>query len=180
MTSEPRGDEIRLRPARPRDYLFALSLYLDGARRHLSKIGRWDRRRIVSRFRRGYKQAQTRVICVEGKAVGWIQVAELVGRLHLRQLHLVAVQQRNGIGTRLIKDLLRRADVLGKPVTLDVLHGNAARSLYLRLGFRQTGQDADKIQMIRRPRRGRAARRKGAPDDARPSAPSGGSNTRDG
>ena len=88
-------------------------------RRYLSKIGRWDRRRIASRFRHGYKQAQARVICVEGKAIGWIQVAELVGRLHLRQLHLVRAHRGNGIGTRLIKDLLRRADALGKPVTLE-------------------------------------------------------------
>jgi len=154
MAKAPREAEFSLRPAKPRDYWFALALYLDSAERYLSKIGRWDRRRIASRFRRGYTQTQTRVICVEWKAVGWIQVAELVGRLHLRQLHLVPVQQRTGIGTRLIKDLLRRADVLGKPVTLDVLHGNPAKSLYLRLAFRQTGQDADKIQMIRRPRQG--------------------------
>jgi ribosomal protein S18 acetylase RimI-like enzyme len=154
MAKAPREAEFSLRPAKPRDYLFALSLYLDGARRHLSKIGRWDRRRIASRFRRGYKQAQARVICVEGKAIGWIQVAELVGRLNLRQLHLVPGHRGQGIGSRLIKDLLRRGDALGKPVSLDVLHGNPAKSLYLRLGFRQTGQDADKIQMIRRPRRG--------------------------
>ena len=154
MTGEPPGDQIRLRPAKSRDYLFALALHLNSAKRYLSKIGRWDRRRIVSRFRRGYKQAQARVICVEGKAIGWIQVAELVGRLHLRQLHLVPGHRGKGIGARLIKELFRRGDALGKPVTLEVLHGNPARSLYLRLGFRQTGQDADKIHMIRRPRRG--------------------------
>ena len=47
--------------------------------------------------------------------------------------------------------MLTRGAALRKPVTLDVLHGNPARSLYLRLGFKQTGQDADKIQMIWRP-----------------------------
>jgi len=36
-------------------------------------------------------------------------------------------------------------------VTLDVIHGNRARALYLRLGFRQFGADADKVQMIWRP-----------------------------
>ena len=40
---------------------------------------------------------------------------------------------------------------------LDVIHGNPARSLYLRLGFRQMSQDADQIQMIWRRRVGRAA-----------------------
>jgi ribosomal protein S18 acetylase RimI-like enzyme len=151
MVEEPRAAEFSLRPAKPRDYWFALALHLDSARRYLSKIGRWDRRRIGSKFRHGYKQAQARVICIDGKAIGWIQVAELAGRLHLRQLHLVPAHRGNGIGTRLIKDLFRRAAALGKPVTLEVLHGNPARSLYLRLGFRQAGRDADKSQMIWRP-----------------------------
>ncbi len=59
-----------------------------------------------------------------------------------------------GIGTQLIKELLQRADALGKSVTLDVMHGNPARLLYLRLGFRQISQDAAKRQMIWRPPRG--------------------------
>ena len=154
MTSELRGDEIRLRPAKPRHYLFAVALYLVRAERYLAKIGRSSRRRLASKFRRGYKQVQARVICVGGADVGWIQVAEFVGRLHLRQLHLVTSHRGRGIGTRMIKDLLQRATALGKPVTLDVMHGNRARRLYLRLGFHRTGQDADKIQMIWRPRRG--------------------------
>jgi GNAT superfamily N-acetyltransferase len=155
MRSDPRsGDEFRLRPAKLGDYLFALSLYLDGAERHLSKVGRWDRPRIVSKFRRGYKLAPAQIICVGDKPIGWIQVADFVGRLHLRQLHLIRDFRGQGIGTRLIKELLQCADAVGKPVTLDVMHGNPALSLYLRLGFRQTGQNAATRQLIWRPPRG--------------------------
>jgi ribosomal protein S18 acetylase RimI-like enzyme len=152
--AEPPGAEFRLRSAKPGDYSFAIALYLDGAKRHLSKIGRWDERRLRLKFRNGYKQAQTRIICVGEKPVGWMQVAVHVARLHLRQLHLISAHRRQGIGTRLVNDLLRRADALGKPVTLDVMHGNPARALYIRLGFRQAGQDVDRKQMIRRPSRG--------------------------
>ena len=42
MAGQPRGMEFWLRPAKPRDYLFAASLYLDGAESYLSKIGRWN------------------------------------------------------------------------------------------------------------------------------------------
>jgi len=152
----PPEAEFRLRPARPGDYLFAVALYLDGAKRHLSKIGRWDEPRLKIKFRNGYNRAQTNIICAGEKPIGWMQVAEHVGRLHLRQLHLIPAYRGQGIGTTLIKDLLRRADALGKPVTLDVMHGNPARRLYLRLGFRQTGRDADRTQMICRPTRGRS------------------------
>ena len=149
-----RANEFWLRPPKPRDYFFAIGLYLDGAERHLTKIGRWNRRRTTIRFRQGYKQAQVQVICAGDKEIGWIQVAEFVDRLHLRQIHLIAPFRGAGIGTRLIEDLLQRAAAQKKPVTLDVIHGNPAKSLYLRLGFKQYGQDADKIQMIRRPTRG--------------------------
>jgi ribosomal protein S18 acetylase RimI-like enzyme len=154
MAGQPRGMEFWLRPAKPRDYLFAVSLYLDSARRHLSKIGRWNHSRLKTKFRRGYKQSQTQIICVGEKPIGLMQVAPFVGRLELRQLHLIADFRGRKIGTRLIGDLLRRADSIGKPVTLEVLHGNPARSLYGRLGFRQTGRDADKMQMMRGPERG--------------------------
>jgi ribosomal protein S18 acetylase RimI-like enzyme len=154
MDRPPREAEFRLRPARPPDYFFALALYLDSAKRHLSKIGRWDRRRLTTRFRRGYKQMQVQVICVEDQRIGWMQVAEGVGRLHLHQLHLAADFRRRGIGTRLLKDLLRRADSIGKPLTLEVMHGNPAKRLYARFGFKATGRDADKAQMIWRPTRG--------------------------
>jgi GNAT superfamily N-acetyltransferase len=154
MAKEPRQSEFSTRPARPHDYFFAITLYLDGAKRHLSKIGRWDQVRLTIKFRHGYKWSQTQIICVGGKPIGWIQVAEFVGRLHLRQLHLVANFRRQGIGTRLINDLLKWADAVGKPVTLDVMHGNPAKSLYLRLGFRRSGRDADRTQMIWRPPRG--------------------------
>lgn len=144
-------EDFCLRAAKTRDFDFARRLYLDGAHRHLAKIGRWNLRRIGSKFRQGYRQHQARVISVRGKVIGWIQVAEFVGRMHLRQLHLVPGYRRRGIGTRLIKDLQQRAAALGRPVTLDVIHGNPARSLYLRLGFRQFNADADKAQMIWRP-----------------------------
>ncbi len=154
MTSETRGDELRRRPAKPGDYPFAVGLYLDGAERYLSKIGRWSRPRIAAKFRRGYKPAYACVLSLRGEDVGWMQVVESVGRLHLQQLHLVESHRGRGLGTRLMEDLLGRAEAAGKPVTLDVMHGNRARRLYLRLGFRQTGRDADKVQMIWRPRRG--------------------------
>jgi ribosomal protein S18 acetylase RimI-like enzyme len=146
-----KADDVGLRLPKPHDYAFSLALYLDGAKFHLTRIGRWDRRRVTLQFRRGYKQAQARIICAEGKDIGWMQVAEFADRLHLRQLHLVALFRGNGIGTKLIGEVLDRGAASRKPVTLDVLHGNPARALYLRLGFKQIGQDADKIQMIWRP-----------------------------
>jgi len=169
MTNEARTPpEFSLRPAKPDDYPFALALFLDGSAGHLQKIGRWDEERVVSRFKRAYKDEQARIIRAGGEDVGWIQIDEFVRRLHLRQLHLIASVRGRGIGTRLIEDLHERGVRQGKPVTLDVIHGNPAKALYLRLGFRSTGEDLDKTRMIwRLPRKSapKSGRAPSAPDD---------------
>ena len=159
MTDQARKKpEFSLRPAKPDDYPFMLSLYLEGSAFLLKKIGRWDEDSFVKRFERAYKQDQTRVICVDGEDVGWLQIVDFARRLHLRQLHLVARVQGRGIGTRLIEDLHARGVRLRKPVTLDVIHGNRARELYVRLGFQPAKADQDKTRMIWRPPSMRRAR----------------------
>ena len=152
MTSPPRSTpDFRLRCAKSEDYRFALALYLDGSRHLLERIGRWDEKRLVSRFRRGFKPSESKIIESGDLAVGWIQIVEGKHRLHLRQIHLVPEFRGLGIGTLLIEDLLAQAKSLDKAVTLDVMHGNPARSLYERLGFERTGADLDKIHMLWRP-----------------------------
>jgi ribosomal protein S18 acetylase RimI-like enzyme len=144
-----------LRPAEPGDYPFALALYLVSAKEHLTRIGRWDEDRFATLFREGYNQGQTRIICVGGRIVGFIQVVDFADRLYLRQLHLIDGFRRRGIGSTLICAELKRGVETGRPVTLDVMHGNPARRLYVRLGFESTGKDPDKEQMIWRRRRTR-------------------------
>jgi ribosomal protein S18 acetylase RimI-like enzyme len=157
------GSNFRLLPAEQGDYSFALALYLEGAKEHLTKIGRWDENRFVALFRGGYKQGQTRIICVDGRVVGFIQVVDFADRLYLRQIHLIDGFRGRGIGSTLIRAELERGAETGRPVTLDVMHGNPARRLYVRLGFESTGKDPDKEQMIWRapPNDRRADRRQG-------------------
>jgi ribosomal protein S18 acetylase RimI-like enzyme len=143
----PAKVEIALRPVRPDDYGFAVALYVEGSKDHLAKIGRWDEARVLAAFRRGYKREQARIIRAGGEDVGWVQIVEFAHRLHLRQIHIVEPFRNRGIGTRLIGSLMRRASRLGKRVTLDVIHGNPAKNLYLRLGFSFVGEDQDKLHM---------------------------------
>ena len=84
-----------------------------------------------------------------------MQVIEFAGQLYLRQLHLAASARNRGIGSHLIEALKARGASLRKPVTLDVMHGNPAKELYLRLGFRAIRANRDKTRMIWRPGRRR-------------------------
>jgi ribosomal protein S18 acetylase RimI-like enzyme len=140
--------DFRLRPAEESDYSFALALYLEGAKEHLTKIGRWDEDRFADLFRDGYKQGQTQIVSVDSRVVGFIQMVDFADRLYLRQIHLIDGFRGRGIGSTLIGAELKRGAESGRPVTLDVMHGNPARRLYVKLGFESTGQDPDKEQMI--------------------------------
>jgi ribosomal protein S18 acetylase RimI-like enzyme len=139
--------EISLRPARSDDYDFAVDLYLDSTKRLLTDLGRWNRGRVVARFRRGFKAEQAQVICLKGADIGWLQISEPDDRLHLHQLHIAARFRNRGIGTRLIRALLDRARRAGRPVGLNVIRGNRALSLYRQLGFRVVGGDAERLYM---------------------------------
>ena len=168
-TSNQLRSDFRLRPAEESDYPFALALYLEGAKEHLTKIGRWDEDRFAVLFREGYKQGQTQIISIDGRVVGFIQMVDFADRLYLRQIHLIDGFRGRGIGSTLIGAELKRGAESDRPVTLDVMHGNPARRLYVKLGFESTGQDPDKEQMIwRAPGQSKARtsrKRRSAPDD---------------
>ena len=147
-----------MRRAGRADYHFALALYVDGSAKHLQKIGRWDEARILRRFERAYDLGVSHIIGVDGREAGYLQVVEFKRQIYLRQLHLADFARNRGIGAHLIEQIKARGVELGKPVTLDVLHGNRACELYLRLGFQPIRANLDKTRMIwRLGRRGRAS-----------------------
>jgi len=149
VTQKPQGPpELRLRPAQAGDYAFALALYLDGVRQHLLALGRWDEAAVVARFERSFNPAQAQVVRVGAEEIGWIQVSESAEKFHVHQIHLLSPFRGRGIGARLISELLGRAGRLGKPVALNVIIGNPARSLYERLGFKVTGGDEEIVNML--------------------------------
>ena len=144
---------ISLRRARSGDYAFALGLYLASVKPLLTKLGRWDEERVTASLRNGFKPATVRVICQNGTDIGWMQVSDTATGLHLHQIHIVEGYRNRGCGTALIKELQGRARAKALPITLNVIHGNPALDLYLRLGFRVVGEDEDKLHMRWRGRR---------------------------
>jgi ribosomal protein S18 acetylase RimI-like enzyme len=147
------GAEVSFRPARAADYGFALGLYLESTKGLLIALGRWDEAQVVSRFARAFKVEPGQILRCGDAEIGWMQVTESATSLHLKQIHLVARFRRRGFGTRLIRALLERALSLHKPVTLNVIRGNPAKSLYHRFGFRVVGQNEQKFQMRWTPER---------------------------
>ena len=113
----------------------------------LTALDAWDNVRAYATFSEYFKQDEVRIITVNGADVGWIQVSEANGEIHLDQLHLVEPFRDLGIGTRLIERTMKKAKEQNRPLRLSFVRGNRAAALYERLGFRHVGSDETKIHM---------------------------------
>ena len=83
---------------------------------------------------------RVRVIVLDGVDVGRLDVQEDDDEIFLALIELAPEHQGRGVGSRLIRDVLDRAD--GKPVVLSVLAVNhRAYRLYRRLGFTEISRD---------------------------------------
>jgi ribosomal protein S18 acetylase RimI-like enzyme len=83
--------------------------------------------------------------------VGWIAIAIRTDEIRLVDIAIARRHRGLGIGTARVRDLLREADVAGKPVRLTVGITNPAVRLYERLGFRRVGGDQVRHLMERAP-----------------------------
>jgi ribosomal protein S18 acetylase RimI-like enzyme len=87
------------------------------------------------------------VIEADGQRIGVLKVSEESESLRIVQLQLLPAHQGFGVGTSLVRAVLKQAHAQGKNVTLSVLRVNQARRLYERLGFRVVGEDEFSFHM---------------------------------
>ena len=145
-----------LRDGRRSDYALAQRLYLETMKPLLAELGAWEEQDIVARFKQAFDPAEVQIIQVDGVDTGYLQVSESAEEVSLAQIHLAAPFRSRGIGTRLIRELMRDARAKGKSVSLAVVRNNPAFSLYWRLGFRVVGEDGTRLFMRWNGARGRS------------------------
>ena len=143
---------IGQRQAKESDFDFAFSLYLDGSQALLLDLGNWDEARIEERFRNSFNARAGKIITLAGRKIGWMQVSETAQGYHLDQIHIIRRYRGHGTGRRLIAALLDLAEKKGRTLSLNVIRGNRAKSLYDRMGFRVAAEDEEKFLMQRHPR----------------------------
>ncbi len=92
------------------------------------------------------------VVEVAGQPVGTWEVTEHIDSFFICGIYLKAAAQGQGIGRKLIEDLLVEASKQRKTVTLEVFRVNErAFQFYLKLGFVVTSQTDTKYVMSARP-----------------------------
>jgi ribosomal protein S18 acetylase RimI-like enzyme len=132
--------DIALRPATADDAEFFFALHEASLGPYVDQIWGWDDDEQRAYLTRNLVLERVRVIVVDGVDVGRLDVEEGDDEVFLALIELAPDHQGRGIGGRLIRDLLDRAD--GKRVTLSVLEVNRrAYQLYRRLGFTEVARN---------------------------------------
>jgi ribosomal protein S18 acetylase RimI-like enzyme len=148
---------LEMREARAEDLGFLFALYCDVRGPEVSAWGwpavqrdtflrmqfeaqRWS-------YQAAYPEASNQIVCSGGVAIGRRLVARTMEWVHLVDIALLAAYRNQGIGTRLIQELMDDCDAQNGALSLQVMRGNPALRLYQRMGFGEIGVDPMYIQM---------------------------------
>lgn len=84
-----------------------------------------------------YDKATYEIICTEGKDIGRLYVDRREEEICIVDIALLPEYRRHGIGTRILKNLLKESDERGVALRIHVEFNNPALALYKRLGFKK-------------------------------------------
>ncbi|ANY16441.1 GNAT family N-acetyltransferase [Bordetella pseudohinzii] len=147
--------ELILRPAVEADLPFLLDLRRRTMEPHLRQDGvPFDEAAHMRRIR--YHWEDARIVLIDQAPTGLFKVRHDEAGWYVIQIQVDPARQGQGLGARLLRGVLARADEGGEATRLYVLKGNPARRLYERLGF-AIQEETDIEFLMRRPPRGGTA-----------------------
>jgi GNAT superfamily N-acetyltransferase len=88
---------------------------------------------------------------LDDRDIGTIEVLRRPGDIHLGEFYLFPEFQRHGIGSHFMSRLVEEAEAKRVPLRLEVIKINPVQSLYLRFGFRVSGETSTHYRMERKP-----------------------------
>ena len=98
-----------------------------------------------------YPDADRRIVMLDGRPIGRLLVDRAGTDILLVDIAFLSEFRGSGVGTFLIRALLREARTANRSVRLHVLRWNIAARLYERLGFTVIGDDGVYFEMIAKP-----------------------------
>lgn len=153
--------EISFRPIGDDDLPFLARVYASTRREELAAVPWTEEQKTGflhsqfeaqhAHYRQHYQGASFDVVLVDDEPAGRLYVDEWPGEIRLVDVALLPEHRRRGIGTRLVRGVMARAEAAAKPLTIHVEGFNPALRLYERLGFRRIGEHGPYLLMEWRP-----------------------------
>ncbi|MFJ6795824.1 GNAT family N-acetyltransferase [Streptomyces sp. NPDC091268] len=140
-----------MRAPRGGDVEVLAELRAEVMRADLERLGRYDDRRVRQRLSDSFSAAYSSVLEDRGQVVGCFTLRPDGNGLMLEHFYLAAAYQGRGIGSRVLRGVLKRAEAQGVSVRLVVLRGSAAQRLYERYGFTVEDLGEVDVSMVRAP-----------------------------
>ncbi|HEX8169727.1 MAG TPA: GNAT family N-acetyltransferase [Thermoanaerobaculia bacterium] len=151
MSSAPSGDRaagaVTLRDATGDDYDFMRRLYHATREEEMTRFPFNEAQKVAfldqqfaaqyQHYETHYPNCERNIVLRDGRPIGRIWIDEWTDQIRLVDIALMPEARAQGIGTKLVRDVLDRGAAAGKPVTIHVEAFNPARHLYQRLGFEQ-------------------------------------------
>ncbi|WP_406641016.1 GNAT family N-acetyltransferase [Pectobacterium brasiliense] len=141
---------ITLRPATPEDEQFLFKLRRATMDEHLHRAGviaddsaHWQRIK--------YHYHDAYIVLMGSERIGLFKRHKGANEWTIIQIQILPAYQGQGIAAWLLNTFLQQADEANVPVTLSVLNGNRAITLYQRVGFKIVDNDDIALKMKRRP-----------------------------
>jgi ribosomal protein S18 acetylase RimI-like enzyme len=138
----PTLGDIALRSAGPKDFDFWRRVHRACFKTYVEQTwGVWDEADQLQRLQREFSPMRGDILFLDGHPIGFIWVDDQDTFLFINSIALLPEFQNQGIGTKLLQQVIAKAEGKGLPVRLQVLKANPARTLYERLGFCVVGGD---------------------------------------
>jgi ribosomal protein S18 acetylase RimI-like enzyme len=130
-------EEVSTRPASDADSACAYEVKKQALGTYITRVWGWDEEVQEDFHSREFDSARLEIVTLAGRDIGTIEVVSKIAHILINKLYLLPAFQNQGIGSRLVRDVLDRAKRMKLPVCLSVLKINPAWRLYERLGFRK-------------------------------------------
>ena len=137
---------IAMRPALNSDFNYCRCLYFSEMKWIIDEL-HLDLAAQEDGLQQQWNPTQVRIVTLDGADAGWVQTMRQEEALFVGQIIVERRFQRRGIGTEIMTRLISDAAQIGLPLCLSVVKINPVLTLYQRLGFQITHEDALKFYM---------------------------------
>ena len=136
---------LETRPATDADFQYVWRVYSDAIKDHITPHLQdgWRDGIEIERFRKIWNIADTHIITVDQKPVGWGGIVVSENEVLIEHLYIEAAYQGKHIGSRIISEMTAQWTKEGKTVRAEVLKDEKIMALASQLGFEKAATSTD-------------------------------------